>query len=120
MTYVVSTGARLDINDRINSDAYYLLMQGDGNLVMYEFGQPDRAVWAAGTNGSDARYAEMQTDGNLVVFNTNRVAKWASNTAHWPGASLLIDDTALWLVASTNERVWRAPSGGVVTGGFGG
>ena len=62
---------------------YQLIMQNDGNLVLYSINdnQESTPVWATGTNGTDASYAVMQTDGNLVLYNPSGKAIWASSTA---------------------------------------
>lgn len=54
-----------------------LIMQSDGNLVVYD--QNGGARWAAGTNPYGA-YAEFQIDGNFVVYDRNNYPVWASNT----------------------------------------
>jgi hypothetical protein len=57
---------------------YTLIMQGDGNLVLYQGGT---ALWASGTVGSGADEAIMQGDGNLVLYTSSGTPVWASNTA---------------------------------------
>lgn len=44
-----------------------LVMQGDGNLVLYD-NFSGRALWASGTDGRNGARAVMQSDGNLVVY----------------------------------------------------
>jgi hypothetical protein len=59
---------------------YKLVMQGDGNLVIYR--QSDsKATWSSGSwrGGSDCRLV-MQADGNLVIYNASSQPIWASNT----------------------------------------
>lgn len=62
-----------------------LVMQWDGNLVMYHWNQP---IWASGTSWSGGNrngyLCRMQQDGNLVVYNKdNWRAIWASGTQQW-------------------------------------
>lgn len=60
---------------RTFSTGAYLLMQTDGNMVIYnKFDQP---LWWTGTQGNPGAYAVQQDDGNLVVYRGNR-ALWAS------------------------------------------
>ena len=55
-----------------------LIMQGDGNLVLYNgSGNP---IWASGTNGKGASTLIMQGDGNLVLYNGSGNPIWASGT----------------------------------------
>ena len=51
-------------NDKTN-----LVMQEDGNLVLYKNGNSD-PVWATGTNKTAAVYAELTNNGTLVVSDT--------------------------------------------------
>lgn len=61
------------------SQGYLTVMQGDGNLVSYDyFGRP---VWASNTAGNGPSTFYVQGDGNLVVYrNSDGRATWASNT----------------------------------------
>ncbi|MFI5617685.1 hypothetical protein [Streptomyces sp. NPDC051567] len=48
-----------------------LVMQPDGNLVIYASGNPGGyrlALWSSGTYGNPGAYATMQEDGNFVVY----------------------------------------------------
>jgi hypothetical protein len=65
-----------------------LLMQGDGNLVLYT---GSGAVWATGTQGA-GNAAAMQEDGNLVVYSHDGVPLWDSHTWGTPGAFLKVQD----------------------------
>lgn len=48
----------------------YIVMQDDGNLVVYETTGPTtrRALWASGTDGCAGAYLTIQSDGNLVMY----------------------------------------------------
>lgn len=54
-----------------------LIMQKDGNLVVYVNGN---VRWTANTQGCGAK-AVMQTDGNFVVYGQNGNVCWESHTA---------------------------------------
>jgi hypothetical protein len=59
-----------------------LVMQHDGNLVLYSYGPSGRRVcWASGTNGRGGRFVEYQHDGNLVIYTADSRAVWASGRA---------------------------------------
>jgi hypothetical protein len=53
-----------------------LVMQGDGNLALYEPGGVCR--WASGTDGNPGAWVVLQDDGNLVVYSAGGQALWAS------------------------------------------
>ncbi|MGW1917253.1 hypothetical protein ACWCQS_42960 [Streptomyces sp. NPDC002076] len=67
-----------------------LVMQMDGNLVMYRR-RDGAAIWSARTSGHAGAYAVMQTDGNLVVYKSTGGpgkggALWATGTSGHSGA----------------------------------
>ncbi|MEU1393509.1 MULTISPECIES: hypothetical protein [unclassified Nonomuraea] len=78
-TPVLAAGETLAAGQRLVSPdgQYVLVMQNDGNLVLYAPG--NRAVWATGTHAGGSG-AEMQRDGNLVVYAPGHVAVWATGT----------------------------------------
>ena len=59
------------------NDTTNLVMQDDGNLVLYKNGNSD-PVWATGTNKTPAYYAELTKDGALVVSDGQR-GRWSSD-----------------------------------------
>jgi hypothetical protein len=51
---------------------YKLRYQLDGNLCIYEIGQPNKCIWAAGTNRKSVEKTDrlrMQEDGSLVLYS---------------------------------------------------
>ncbi len=81
---VIPQGASVNLGS-----AASLLMQPDGNLVMYE----SQAVWNSGTGGQNCGAnqcsAVFQPDGNFVVYNGS-TPLWNSGTAGNSGAQLII------------------------------
>ncbi len=59
-----------------------LLMQADGNLVLYfsPFGTWNTPVWASNTTGHGGAWAIMQDDGNFVVYDAGGAPLWATAT----------------------------------------
>ena len=78
-----------------------LVMQGDGNLVVYTNGSP---TWASGTAGQPGAIAAMQGDGNLVIY-LNGVAIWASHTWGNPGAKLTLRNGGTFQIVAPNGTV---------------
>jgi hypothetical protein len=91
----------------------FLVMQPDGNLVMYRK-RDGAAIWSSRTYGHPGAYAVMQSDGNLVVYRkgggpTTGGSLWASNTSGHSGAYAVMQDDG-------NLVVYRK-GGGPTTGG---
>lgn len=59
------------------SQANFLAMQTDGNLVLY--GPNYSVVWASGTSGHPGAHLVMQSDGNLVIYD-GWTAIWSTGT----------------------------------------
>jgi hypothetical protein len=54
-----------------------LVMQGDGNFVLYN---GTRAVWASGTAGRAGAVLAVQDDGNVVIYAPGPRPVWATRT----------------------------------------
>jgi hypothetical protein len=88
-----------------------LVMQGDGNLVLYR--QSGVPKWATGTDGRQIGAANMQGDGNLVLYDPTG-AVWATGTDGNPGAVLVMqDDGNLVIYSAGGAALWA--SGTVVS-----
>jgi hypothetical protein len=56
-----------------------IVMQGDGNLVIYINYEGELVyTWASGTNGQGGYYVIMQNDGNLVIYRANNTPVWST------------------------------------------
>ena len=95
MTNQLQPGQELQANQQLNANngRAFLIMQGDGNFVLYEVHKGQNIpVWASGTNGSGAVKAIMRNDGCLVVCKANGQEVWSSGTAGNDGAYLILQD----------------------------
>jgi hypothetical protein len=83
---------------------YGLVLQSDGNLVLY---QGKKALWSTVTGKHPGAFAAMQTDGNLVVYSRAKKALWASDTGKHSGAYLAVqDDGNLVIYSSAKKALW--------------
>jgi hypothetical protein len=57
-----------------------LVMQPDGNLVMYRR-RDGKTLWSSRTSGHAGAYAVMQAEGNLVVYGAGKRALWSTRTS---------------------------------------
>lgn len=97
-----------DYVDSVNN-GFRLIMQLDGNLVLYQGSQP---IWNTGTVSGNPGWAVMQADGNLVVYNGSNVPIWATGTAGNSGAYLaVLDNGTLMLFNSSGYPLWFSNSG---------
>lgn len=74
-----------------------LEMQGDGNLVEYNYratetGNVKTVCWASNTFNQPGNHATCQNDGNFVVYNPAGRAVWASNTVGKPGSTVSLSE----------------------------
>ncbi|MBB5121352.1 lectin [Streptomyces eurocidicus] len=93
----------LNHNESVSSNTATLVMQSDGNLVVYdEFG---RARWASRTVGQGWT-AQFQTDGNFVVYTRNGRAVWDSKTAGHPGSRLAVQDDGNVVIYDGSQAIW--------------
>jgi RHS repeat-associated protein len=70
------TGAAIWNNHKAGVASTRLIMQADGNLVLYNGSTP---VWSTETNGHSGSYLQVQNDGNLVIY-TNYTGTYSWNT----------------------------------------
>jgi len=93
---------------RSNNGQYTLLMQADGNLVLYHI---NKAFFSTLTQGTGSTYSIFQSDGNLVVYNSVGQPKWNSHTAGNPGSTLVVqDDGNLVIYNSARIAIWNSQS----------
>lgn len=108
---VLSSGQSLTTNQSmVSADGRFrLIMQGDGNLVLYS---PNRPIWWTGTNGRPAVRLAVQGDGNMVLYG-NTTYFWATWT-HGSGNVVLIvqNDGNLVLYNQQGRPVWNSRTAG--------
>lgn len=97
--------------------AFFLLMQHDGNLVVYQREVPwgdlnDKPVWASETfhYGQEPYLLVIETDGELVIYDSFWVPLWKAGTAGKGVAPRMLkvtNDGDLQLVDERNEVLWK-------------
>ncbi|MEM9353697.1 MAG: choice-of-anchor Q domain-containing protein, partial [Planctomycetota bacterium] len=94
-----------------------LVMQGDGNLVVYISGLP---TWASATNGSGAIRTTIQPDGNLTITTAGDSIVYQTNSGSDAGsfARLRVDNAGFpEVVRVDGEVLWRGTLGNTAGGG---
>ena len=95
------------------NDAYFAVMQSDGNFVVYVSHHfvSANALWASGTHGKGVGPYRlvMQADNNLVVYDSRNQATWASGT-HNKGAKTatlkMQSDGNLVIYDAKSQPIW--------------
>jgi cytochrome c peroxidase len=88
-------GGTLQANQSLRSQdgRWTLVMQGDGNLVLYD--ASGNALWSSGTATNGASFLAMQGDGNAVVYRlSDNTPTWSSKTAGQGSSSLVLQNDA--------------------------
>jgi hypothetical protein len=108
----LNPGESLRRGDNLTSanGQYRLLMQKDGNLVLY--GPRKQPIWSSNTEGRPVENCMMQRDGNLVLYLRDGQPVWASNTDRFPGSFLLLQNDGNLVIyqpvwSSSTERSRR-------------
>ncbi|WP_210423694.1 hypothetical protein [Croceivirga thetidis] len=89
---------------------YGLVMQDDGNLVIYNQGL-GTSRWASNTMNKGGNYAQMQNDGNLVIYKNDGTPVWSTGTHGNTGATLKMqNDGNLVIYSSESVPLWSSNS----------
>ena len=111
--HTMHAGDNLEAGQSLQSEngRYQLVMQEDGNLVLYDgpSRHPSAAVWASNTNGKGRAPHRlcMQADGNAVVYDACHVPTWASDTFGTHGERLTLqNDRNLALYDCAGKALW--------------
>ncbi|KIU16854.1 LysM peptidoglycan-binding domain-containing protein [Mycolicibacterium llatzerense] len=99
-------GEKLDVGQSLtsNNGAYRLVLQDDGNLVLYT---GEQSVWATGTNGQGVQRAEVQDDGNFVLYTADKPV-WASDTKGADNVRLVLQDDRNLVLYSGDDAKWSS------------
>jgi hypothetical protein len=96
---------------RSSDGRHALLMQTDGNLVMY--GPGYHVLWSNGKNGNSGAYLNLQSDGNIVEYSSGGTALWSTLTS---GQSLsyldMQNDGNLVAYSSGGSSIWNTGTSG--------
>ena len=99
---------KLNLGQILYSDnrEYYLILQQDGNLCIYN--NQDQRIWETKTNGRKSQFLILQSDGNLCLYGgENSGAIWCSLTNNKNGTTTSLDnDGVLRIYNSLNQIIW--------------
>ena len=109
---LISANQQLEVGQSLLSadERFQLILQGDGNLVLYSLAG---ALWSSGTANKGGSRLILQSDGNLVLYRSNMTPIWSSGTSGRSGSTLLVQvDGNLVLYASGAKAVWNTRTSG--------
>lgn len=92
------------------SGVFRLVVQSDGNLVLYQGGA---AYWSSGTGGRSVQGLSVQSDANVVLYDAGHQAIWSTHT-NTPSASrprLVLGDDGNLLVRNGISIPWSSNTG---------
>ncbi|MGJ5756689.1 hypothetical protein [Streptomyces galbus] len=102
-TETVSAVSVLEVNQAWTTNRIRMVMQTDGNLVVYN--ELDKPIWASMTFGQNHR-AIFQSDGNLVIHNGDDRPIWASKSHGHEGAQLVLRADAKVVIVYNGQVIW--------------
>jgi hypothetical protein len=102
-TETVFAPSVLEVNQAWTTNRIRMVMQTDGNLVVYN--ERGNALWASMTFGDNHR-AIFQNDGNLVIHNAADRPIWASRSHGHEGAQLVLRADAKVVIVHNGRVVW--------------
>jgi len=113
-TSELKVGGVLEQNGTLQSSNkhYRLIVQADGNLVVYK---QDTAIWASNTTGKgQAPYKLInQNDGNLVLYDHADKPHWATSTnGKSSNQHLSMQDDGNLVLYSGNHAIWASNTNG--------
>ncbi|MFE6227787.1 LysM peptidoglycan-binding domain-containing protein [Streptomyces sp. NPDC057854] len=107
MSDTLYPGDELGLGQSLETGAYILTLQSDGNLVLSE---PTGSVWATDTHDQGVQRAVLQHDGNFVLY-TDDGPVWATGTDGEDIDRLVIQaDRNVVLYAVDGRALWASDS----------
>jgi hypothetical protein len=100
----VNAPHKLAVGEFLENTNRKLIMQEDGNLVVYD--ENGKARWASRTSGENYT-AEFQQDGNLVIYTAERKPVWASNTSGHENSVLLFLENGNVTIQHGADVLWQ-------------
>jgi hypothetical protein len=104
---ILQTNSALQIGESLLSkdERYQLILQGDGNLVLYSLG---KAVWASWTVGRGGVKLIMQSDGNIVLYRADWIPIWNSRTSGKGPSTLIMQSDGNLVSYNSTNYTWAS------------
>lgn len=103
--FIISNGELLPGQSITSPDRKYrLILQGDGNLVLYS---PNRATWSSATFGQMDKL-RLQGDGNLVLYDLSNKPVWSTKSFGTSARLLEMQQDANLVLYTPSKHVWSS------------
>ncbi|WP_330327794.1 mannose-binding protein [Streptomyces pseudovenezuelae] len=99
----VTAPSTLSVGESWSTNRIKMVMQADGNLVVYN--EKGKATWASMTFGEN-HTARFQTDGNLVIHNGDDRPIWGADVWGHPGAKLILRTDGKVVIMDGTTMTW--------------
>ncbi|MGK3940968.1 mannose-binding protein [Streptomyces caeruleatus] len=99
----VTAPSTLSVGESWSTNRIKMVMQADGNLVVYN--EKGKATWASMTFGQN-HTARFQTDGNLVIHNGDDRPIWGADVWGHPGAKLILRTDGKVVIMDGSTMTW--------------
>lgn len=110
--HILASGVALSYGEMLHSinGKYALVMQTDGNLVVYD--DDSNPIWATWTQHTNVDRLQMQSDGNLVLYEDAN-AVWHTHTYGNEGkeAYLMMQDDGNLVIYAGSNPLWSSKYG---------
>jgi len=100
---VLEPGGELAADASLGSPSGHLVVAVDGGALAASWN--GRPFWTSPTDG--AVTARLQDDGDLVLLDAAGAPVWGTATGGRPGARIVLEETAVLLVAPSGEVLWQ-------------
>jgi peptidoglycan hydrolase-like protein with peptidoglycan-binding domain/nucleoid-associated protein YgaU len=107
----LNPGEQLTAGQQIFSPSkkYRLVMQPQGNLVLYN---GPTAIWYTNAAGFTGKRAVMQKQGNFVLYDGANKAIWYTSGGGNPGAYLVLQDDGNLVIYHGKNPIWNSQTAG--------
>ncbi|MFD7553344.1 FG-GAP-like repeat-containing protein [Streptomyces sp. NPDC059835] len=105
----IPAGTTLTSGQEFPSGNSKLVMQADGNLVLYT--KDRKPIWATNTDKNPGAVARMQSDGNFVVYKADgKTPVWSSRTTTPYSYAVLHPRGVLVIYNASGQGLWTSGS----------
>jgi hypothetical protein len=100
-------GEVLHLNDFLVNGDYWMMLQQDGDLVLF---YQSYQLWHSNTAGQGVRRCIMQQDGHLALYDYHGVVVWERSGG--PGCYFVLQDDGNAVIYQPKVLIWATNTAG--------